>query len=588
MAEIADADLPVFPFKVNWENGISERLEWKTDILTDQGGNEQRRALRLHPRRDFDVTLTLWDAERSFLDLWLHRMVGTECLFPLWHDSVRSTQEAAQGQKTIWVDTQGLEFKIGSYALLRGLTAMSFERVLIAAVHSNRIVAVDNLVGTWPKGTRVEPLVRGRMTEQTRMSLVNSRASETQAEFQTTRAQEYDEGVDSADQYLDLPVLTQQPNRSDSIDVRYMWEFFNSDSGSGRRYRKSEEQRARPSQKHSWFLRGRTNKAAFRSMLYRLKGPLGTIWLPTFNEDMTLAQDSAPGADSIYINEIGFAYTGGPTSGREHIVIQTTTGRLYRRVTGTAIAPAGQERLVLDEPLPDGLTRQSVRIISWIDTARLENDRIEFNHVNAADGVSKVASIFKTFRNERVAPVVLSYDIPIDAKFDGACGSSPLQGFILNNPSFDNGTASWSGSIVIRQETPNGQPPVAGANIAFAGVNAASEFYQDVEIPERWFDWVDADLANIGGFSAYHVTYVGQNDNGQLFVEFRDADDVFISRVSSGFDDSKVWTQITVPYAAVPAGTRIVRFGTRNIRVSGANNDNYWDAMTPGYLEKDP
>jgi len=588
MAEIADADLPVFPFKVNWENGISERLEWKTDILTDQGGNEQRRALRLHPRRDFDVTLTLWDAERSFLDLWLHRMVGTECLFPLWHDSVRSTQEAAQGQKTIWVDTQGLEFKIGSYALLRGLTAMSFERVLIAAVHSNRIVAVDNLVGTWPKGTRVEPLVRGRMTEQTRMSLVNSRASETQAEFETTRAQEYDEGVDSADQYLDLPVLTQQPNRSDSIDVRYMWEFFNSDSGSGRRYRKSEEQRARPSQKHSWFLRGRTNKAAFRSMLYRLKGPLGTIWLPTFNEDMTLAQDAAPGDGSIYINEIGFAYTGGPTSGREHIVIQTTTGRLYRKITGTAVAPAGQERLVLDEPLPDGLTRQSVRIISWIDTARLENDRIEFNHVNAADGVSKVASIFKTFRNERVAPTILSYDIPIDAKFDGACGSSPLQGFTLVNPSFDNGTAGWSGTITIVTETVNGEPPISGPNIAYPGSNALSEFWQELEIPERWFEWVDAGLANIGGFSCYHSTYTAQTDHGHLFIEFRDALGALMYRVNGADDYSHVWTQITVPYSAVPPGARFVRFGAVSDRDEGAQNNNYWDAMTPGYLEKDP
>lgn len=588
MAEIADADLPVFPFKVNWENGISERLEWKTDILPDLDGNEQRRGLRLHPRRDFEVTLTLWDAERSFLDLWLHRMVGSEFLFPLWHDSVRSTQEAAQGQKTIWVDTQGLEFQVGSYALLRGLTAMSFERVEIAAVHSNRIVAVDDLVGTWPKGTRVEPLVRGWMTDQTRMSLVSSKAAQTQAEFQTTRAQLYSEGVDSADQYLDLPVLTQQPNRSDSMDVRHMWSFFESDSNSGRRYRKSEEGRARSSQKHSWFLRGRTNKSAFRSLLYRLNGPLGTIWLPTFNEDMTLAQDAEPGDASIYINEIGFAYTGGPTSGREHIVIHTTTGRLYRKVTGTAVAPAGQERLVLDVPLPDGLLRQSVRIISWIDTARLENDRIEFNHINAADGMSTVSSIFKTFRNERVAPTVLSYDIPIDAKFDGACGSSPLQGFTLNNPSFDNGTASWSGTIVIRDETPNGQPPVAGPNIAFAGVNAVSEFYQSVEVPERWFEWIDDDLANIGGFSAYHVTYVSQDDNGQLFVEFRDEDDVFISRVASAFDHSKVWTQISVPYAAVPAGTRFIRFGTHNIRTEGANNDNYWDAMTPGYLERDP
>ena len=483
MAEIADADLPVFPFKVNWKNGISERLEWKTDILTDLVGNEQRRGLRLHPRRDFEVTLTLWDQERQFLDLWLHRMVGSEFLFPLWHDSVRSTQDAAQGQKTIRVDTQGLEFQIGSYALLRGLTAMSFERVLIAEVHADRIVAVDNLVSAWPKGTRVEPLVRGQMTDQTRMTLVTSKSSNVQAEFQTTRAQLYDPGDETMDLYMGIPVLTQQPNRSDQLDVRHVWNFYESDSGTGRRYRKSEEDRARLSQKHSWFLRGRINKAAFRSMLYRLNGSLAPIWLPTFNEDITLAQDAAPGAVSIYVKEMGFAYTGGPSSGREHIVIHTTAGRIYRRVTGTAAAPAGQERLVLNAALPAGLTRANVRIISWIDTARLENDRIEFNHVNAADGVSTVTSIFKTFRNERTPPIILSAPIPLAEKTGGSCGDdTPLCYTIPFIPVFDG----WY--IRVRISWINLLAPEPGLG-TFLYRGEGSSVTRTSQVPYEYIEW---------------------------------------------------------------------------------------------------
>lgn len=422
MADIPDADLPVFPFKVNWKNGISERLEWKTDILGDLVGNEQRRGLRLHPRREFEVTLTLWDGERSFLDLWLHRMVGSEFLFPIWHDSVRAAQAAPQGQKTIWVDTEGLEFRIGSYGLLRGLTAMQFERFQIAEVHADRIVTVDDLEADWPKGTRVEPLVRGQMSDQTRSTLASSRAGETQAAFETTRAQEWDEGVDPFDQYLDLPVLTTQPNRSDQLDVQHIWSFYDSDSQTGRRYRKSEEGRAKVSQKHSWFLHGRLAKAGFRSFLYRMKGALGAVWLPTFNDDMTMAQDAGVGATTLYINEIGFAYTGGPTSGREYIAIQTTTGWLYRHIVGTAAAPDGQERLVLNVGFPLGLQRKNVRRICWMDTARLENDRIEFDHINAADGLSKVSSIFKTFRNDRVAPTKLAEPIPIGNKNALPCG----------------------------------------------------------------------------------------------------------------------------------------------------------------------
>ncbi|WLJ71134.1 hypothetical protein [Sphingomonas phage Carli] len=400
MADIADADLPVFPFRINWKNGIAERLEWKTDVLKDFAGNEQRRGLRLTPRREFEVTLTVWDAERSFLDLWLHRMLSQEFLFPVWHDSVRASLPAPQGQDTIWVDTRGLEFQIGSYGLLRGPTALLSERIEIAEVYDDRIVAAANLVLDWPKGTRVEPLLRGRMTEQTRASLSGGRAGDTQAVFQTTREAPYSLGAAPADQYAALPVMMPPPNRSEQIDMNYIWSFFESDSMSGRSYRRSDEKRSMIAQKHSWFLHGRAAKAAFRSLLYRLKGSLMPFWLPTFNHDLQMAVDTAPGASTLEIDAIGFSYTGGPTSGREYIVIDTVTqGRIYRRVTGTAAAPNGRERLVVDAPFAGGLLRQNVNYISWIDTARLENDRLELTHVNAADGVTTVSAIMRTFRN---------------------------------------------------------------------------------------------------------------------------------------------------------------------------------------------
>lgn len=423
MAEIADANLPVFPFRINWKQGLAERLEWKTDVLGDFLGNEQRRSLRLTPRREFEATLSLWDAERSFWDLWLHRMGDTEFLFPLWHDSVRAAQEAAQGQNTVWVDTRGLGFQIGSYGLLRGNTALSYERIQIAEVHEDRIVTVSPLNASWPKGTRVEPLIRGRMTDQTDVKAISSRVSESQAVFEATREQPFDEGVDSWDQFMGLPVLTSQPNRTQDVGSAYQWSYSESDSGTGRRYRKSDTGRAITQQKHSWLLRGRTAKNDFRSLCYRLRGAAGGFWLPTFNDDLQLAQNTAPATASLYVRAIGWAYTGGASSGREYVCIWLKGGtRLYRRITGTAAAPAGQERLIVDTPFPAGLLMSQVRMISFMDTARFQNDRIEFNHVNAADGATTVAGVFQTYRNERQAPAILSLPIPAASENAGPCG----------------------------------------------------------------------------------------------------------------------------------------------------------------------
>lgn len=423
MVDIADADLPVFPFRVNWRNGITERLEWKTDILSDFLGNEQRRSLRLTPRREFEVTLSLWNSDRQFWDLWLHRMVGSEFLFPLWHDSVRSTQAAPQGQKVIWVDTRGLEFVEGSYGLLRGPEALSSERFLIAEVHEDRIVTASGLEKTWFKGTRVEPLVRGRLTDRSKVKALSSRVSESQVAIECTRDQLYGTGIDTWDQYQGIPVVTTGPNRSDNIDFEYQWNFSESDSGTGRRFRQSDQGRAFLQQKHDWWLKGRAAKRAFREFLYRVRGAAGPVWLPTFNEDLTLSRDN-PAGNTLYVKAVGWAYTGGKSSGREYICIQMRGGvRHYRRITGTTPSGTpGEERLTLDGGLPL-LPMAGVACVSYMDTARFSNDRFEFNHINAADGLTTVAGIMRTFRNNRQAPAILQLPIPAAQMSSTRCGA---------------------------------------------------------------------------------------------------------------------------------------------------------------------
>ncbi len=425
MVEIADADLPVFPFRVNWSGGVSERLEWATNVHAGVTGNEQRQGFRLTPRRAFEATITLWAEERQFLDLWLHRLVGTECMVPIWHDSVRTAQGAAQGDSEVWVDTRGLEFKIGSYGLLRGVSALSTERVEIAEVHDDRIVLAEPLAKDWPQGTRVEPLARGRIGETTKPTLHGDRAWQLQAQFELTREQPFEEDVADLDVYLGLPVYHRPPNRSANLDAEFEWAFNETDSGSGRRYRNTDNARATVRQKHEWLLRGRTAKAAFRAFLYYMRGRQRAVWLPTFMNDMTLSRNVGVGTNSLYVKACGLAYTGGgATSGRSHVCVQMKNGtRFYRRVTAmAAVGNDTEERLVLDSGFPLGVQMAAVERISWMDTARFENDRVEFKHVNAADGASTVSAVWQTFRNERTPPVILHAPIPAAAKTDQRCG----------------------------------------------------------------------------------------------------------------------------------------------------------------------
>jgi len=91
MPEMPDyrASLPVFSVIPNWKDGVLERLEYKTNVLTSTSDAEQRRAMRLYPRRSFEASFLRERSVRSRLDAFISGNGHGEFLVPLWHESLR-------------------------------------------------------------------------------------------------------------------------------------------------------------------------------------------------------------------------------------------------------------------------------------------------------------------------------------------------------------------------------------------------------------------------------------------------------------------------------------------------------------------
>lgn len=91
MPEMPDyrASLPVFSVIPNWKEGLLERLEYKTNVLTSTSDAEQRRAMRLYPRRSFEASFLREKSVRSRLDTFISGNGHGEFLMPLWHESLR-------------------------------------------------------------------------------------------------------------------------------------------------------------------------------------------------------------------------------------------------------------------------------------------------------------------------------------------------------------------------------------------------------------------------------------------------------------------------------------------------------------------
>ena len=69
----------------DWLNGVTERLLWKTDVLSSQTGIEQRRRLRNAPRRQIEAAFTLIGQTRRLYDNIMNNVGASHTFnYPLW------------------------------------------------------------------------------------------------------------------------------------------------------------------------------------------------------------------------------------------------------------------------------------------------------------------------------------------------------------------------------------------------------------------------------------------------------------------------------------------------------------------------
>jgi hypothetical protein len=270
---VADADLPVWSIKPNWVNGIREKLSWLTDVLASSYGTEQRRALRLSPRREFEMTFNPVDEARSYFDLWLHRMGSFEFMVPLFHDSGKMTAAIAAGAVTVPFDTSYREFVVGGLAIISGDDPFTFDKVAITAIGANDItVAAGGVTRAWPKGTRIHPLRRSRISAESLLAAITNHVGEATLQFELNQGNDIpDEGAWDT-MYLGYPIIEIPPNRRENLDLSFNRNSLVLDNDHGLRALADDAGRAFTVQVDNRMMVGRAEHWAFRQMLYRLRG----------------------------------------------------------------------------------------------------------------------------------------------------------------------------------------------------------------------------------------------------------------------------------------------------------------------------
>lgn len=422
---VADSLLPVWSIRPNWKDGVVERLGWLTDVLASSYGTEQRRALRLSPRRSFEINFNFTNEERSYFDLWLHRLGSQELMLPLFHDKGRLSAPIVGGATAIPFDTTNREFAVGELAIIMGDDPFVFDKVTISAITDAGITAgIGEVANAWAKGSAIYPLRRARMSQESAASALTSRVGQATLEFQLNQANEIADEGEWGDLYNGHPVLLDKPNWREQRDLTFIRNSLILDNEHGLTHLGDDAGRAFTVDVHGRLIRGRAEHKAFRQFLYRLRGQQGAIWVPTFNRDFQLSQPSLVGDSKLIVKKIGYAYTGGAVSGRRHVLLNNGA---MREITATGAAPsAAEERLNTSAPI-GGVGLPAGSYGSFMDTCRLATDDIEITHHTDTDGVAECNLGFRAFRDERVPPAITTILIPTAAEIHETCGSPAVE-----------------------------------------------------------------------------------------------------------------------------------------------------------------
>jgi len=382
----------------DYSNPVSEKLAWKTDRLRAWTGSEQRRALRIAPRRTVSFSTPMTKFEKQYVENQLFAWSALTWALPIWWDGQYLSANVAPGDLAIPCDTIDRDFVAGGLAILL-LNASTYEVLQIESLTTTQLNLPRIVVGTWPRGSKLYPVRAAKMLTSTRITRSHMSYAELAPSFQIDEPCDWPAATGLAT-YRGAPVLEDSPDTDQTAEGSYERETFTIDTETGALTVIDTAQIGFPTNSHNWFLKGKTARAKFRSLLYLLKGAQGEIWVPSYEADVTVVSDIASGDLNIRVALAGFGLFAGVLN-REDIRIEMTSGTIYyRRITGSTQDSASTELLSINAALGVVVPAAAIRRISFMALSTLASDEITIDHLTGIRGIAVSATPFRAVNHD--------------------------------------------------------------------------------------------------------------------------------------------------------------------------------------------
>jgi hypothetical protein len=361
----------VFPFLPHLES--TERLKWLTDIIKTRQG-EQRIAMRVAPRQEFDYRYTLDELEFSTLKIiaggWSFRVWA----LPVWIEA-EYDKSITEGAEQILTDTTTADYRAGDVALIYS-DYQTFEVVEIDQVLADRITLVRPVLASY-QGAAVMPIRFARTPEGVSILRTGAGLQEVSARFAV------DDNIDLSAQAPSYPTYKGQPVVTDrsfvlsrSLNERIHRPIIEVDNGQGAVIVETQQDYTDFAQTINYLAEDKSELWDLRTWLHSRYGRQKAFYIPSFNRDIQPLEPTTELQTSVQIEPILLDLYG--ELPKSIMIFFKDGSTLFREIIGTQTVN-GIASITIDSAIGERAL-EDFDMISFLSLVRLNADTITIRH----------------------------------------------------------------------------------------------------------------------------------------------------------------------------------------------------------------
>lgn len=366
------------------EANIAEKLEWKTDVLTNYDGSEQRIALRQRPRRTLSMDYTLTsDADRKAMYDKIFKTANLTVVAPSYQYQSRVKVATVVADNKLYTNPRRADLRVGESVLITTKTGLQFlyEVDEVFADHVTITTAFSQVI---EKGAMVCAAFDGRYTSKPGLSM-NALGGKAQLGVLLTNPRPqvaWPDAVITIALFNGRPLLLKRPYANEEANEEFDMNVEVIDNTTGK-----------PAYYSSWtqpFINGERQYLIqtlfepdelefWRNFLDLIKGKQKSFYTPTYREDL-IRDDTSPflvGEITVMGTEYATLYFGKPPY--MQLQIETDVGT-YEVGVADVVNLGDRTRITFSNLIPDDVSHATVSRISYLMRVRFGSDEANFAH----------------------------------------------------------------------------------------------------------------------------------------------------------------------------------------------------------------